>query len=350
MKVKLLPLAIGAAIAMPGVALAEGPTVYGKMNVTYEMADFDTGTPAVDGDTWELNSNASRLGVKGSEEISDSLTAFYKAEYEIFVDDGAKSASGEDDNGDEFSYDKTFSQRDIYVGLKGGWGSVKLGNFDTPLKKSQGKVDQFNDMSAGDLKNVLSGENRESNLIQYSSPKIAEALTLNLAIQPGEEVCGSGADPECQDGTADNFSVSAVFKNDMFYAALGMDDGIDGMDTIRLTGTMNMDAFTFGLLYQTAEESEGNNPDEEEGYILSAAMKLGAANKIRFQYGFSEWDNVGAATTTTDEITQIGLGFDHKLSKQTKLFANYIMLEEEAEGAANADEETRLQFGVEHKF
>jgi len=40
MKVKLLPLAIGAAIAMPGVAMAD-VTVYGKMNLTLEMADYE---------------------------------------------------------------------------------------------------------------------------------------------------------------------------------------------------------------------------------------------------------------------------------------------------------------------
>ena len=80
MKVKLLPLAIGAAIAMPGVAMAD-VTVYGKMNLTLEMADYEFEDSSSDYDRWELNSNASRLGVKGSEDINDNLSAFYKAEY-----------------------------------------------------------------------------------------------------------------------------------------------------------------------------------------------------------------------------------------------------------------------------
>ena len=158
MKVKLLPLAIGAAIAMPGVAMAD-VTVYGKMNVSVEMADYQFEDSTADFDRWELNSNASRLGFKGSEEISDSLSAFYKAEYEIFPDDGSDGRSisldgvAVDTSGDgnpdstedvDASTDRVFKQRDIYVGLKGGWGAVQLGNFDTPVKKSQGKIDQFN--------------------------------------------------------------------------------------------------------------------------------------------------------------------------------------------------------------
>lgn len=374
MKVKLLPLAIGAAIAMPGVAMAD-VTVYGKMNVSVEMADYQFEDSTADFDRWELNSNASRLGFKGSEEISDSLSAFYKAEYEIFPDDGSDGRSisldgvAVDTSGDgnpdstedvDASTDRVFKQRDIYVGLKGGWGAVQLGNFDTPVKKSQGKIDQFNNMPSGDLKNVLTGENRESNLIQYASPTIADAIVLKAAVQVGEDACPEGTTGQCDDGLADNFSLSAAYTTDMLYLAAGIDDGIDGEDVMRLTGIVNIDAFQVGLMYQTAEESEdsaGDPADEQDGYILSAAMKLGSMNKVRFQYGASELDEKyevsGTSFTDTLEITQIGLGFDHKLSKQTKLFANYIMLEEEFkedQGGTSTDEVTRLAFGLEHKF
>lgn len=370
MKVKLLPLAIGAAIAMPGVALADGPTVYGKMNVTFEsQSEEDSGSITEDGvgvvaqgklydaDKWVLNSNASRLGVKGSEQINDSLSAIYQAEYGIDVDNG----------------DTVFSQRDIFVGLSGNWGTVQLGKFDTPLKKSQGKVDQFNDMTYGDIGTVVIGENREGNLIQYASPKVADALSFTLAVQPGEEDCPTGTVGQCDDGPADNFSASVVYATDMIYAALAVDDGIDGWDATRLTITGNLDAIELGFLYQTAEESEGAQPTEQDGYVLSAALALGDSNKVRFQYGSSETDVPGAFVSVGNydalgnasfDTTQIAVGFDHKLSKQTKLFANYIMAESEGSvrgliddgvtvfnGTAGADSEvSAIQFGIDHKF
>lgn len=325
MKVRLLPLAIGAAIAMPGVALADGPTVYGKMNVTYEYVTLDDGTN--DDSNGELNSNASRLGFKGSEDISDDLSVIYQAEYEISVDGDAQE----------------FKQRDIYLGLKGGWGTFKAGKFDSPLKKSQGKVDQFNDMQFGDIKNVIVGEERIGDTIQYSTPSMG-GLTATLAFQSDENNdIDPGATPE-----EEGYSFSVVYEADMIFASVAMDDSIDGYDATRLTVVGNMDVFQLGFLYQTAEESEVDNGEEQDGYILSAAMKLGESNKLRAQYGFSETD---LTNDTTDETTQFGIGVDHKLSKQTKLFANYIMIEEENDAPGSVKEESStLQVGLEHKF
>ena len=232
MKVKLLPLAIGAAIAMPGVALADGPTVYGKMNVTYEYVTLDNGT--TDASNGELNSNASRIGFKGSEDINSSLTAFYQAEYQISVD------------GDS----STFSQRDIFVGLKGGWGAVKAGKFDSPLKKSQGKIDMFNDLQFGDIKNVIVGEERIGDTVQYSTPTMG-GITANLAIQSDEENSVDGGGSPTEEG----ISASAVYDTDMIFASVAMDTSVDGWDATRLTVIGKMEGFQVGLLYQTAEEA-----------------------------------------------------------------------------------------------
>ena len=49
---------------------------------------------------------------------------------------------------------------------------------DTPTKKAQGKIDLFND-TAGDIKNILWGENRSKKIIQWSSPKV-NGFTLNV--------------------------------------------------------------------------------------------------------------------------------------------------------------------------
>ena len=325
MKVKLLPLAIGAAIAMPGVAMAEGPTVYGKMNVTYEYVTLDNGTD--DDSNGELNSNASRLGFKGSEDITDDLSVIYQAEYQISVDGDAS----------------TFSQRDIFLGLKGGWGTFKAGKFDTPLKKSQGKVDQFNDMQFGDIKNVIVGENRVGDIVQYSTPDMG-GISANFAFQSDENNdIDPGAAPE-----EEGYSASIEYNADMIFASVAMDDSVAGYDATRLTVVGKMDVFQLGFLYQTAEQADVADPEEQDGYILSAAMKLDDSNKLRAQYGFSETD---LTNDTTDERTQYGVGFDHKLSKQTKLFTNYIMLEVENDSpGSDAQEGSTLQVGLEHKF
>src|SRR3546814_1786522 len=38
-----------------------------------------------------------------------------------------------------------FSERNIFVGLKGGFGAVQFGKYDTPVKNAGAKADIFND-------------------------------------------------------------------------------------------------------------------------------------------------------------------------------------------------------------
>lgn len=340
MKRKLLPLAIGAAIAMPGVAMAE-PVVYGKVNVTLENYEYDPEGSGADYDQWEVNSNASRLGVKGSEKISDNLSAVYKLEYETAVDDGS---ADETDDGDGL----VFKQRNIYGGLKGGFGEVIVGKFDTPTKTAQNKVDQFNDYQLGDIKNVIAGENRTSNTIQYTTPEMG-AITAKLAVIPGEGECTSN-DDDCDDGLADGISASVAFEQDGIYVALAADKDVENefgsyegkADIIRLVAQADIDAIQLGFIYQTAEAADSGADEEQDGYILSGAVKVGSAGKVKAQYGMSEVDE------DDKEITQIGVGYEHKLSKQTKVFTHYVMLEDET-GSATTDE-TTLAFGMEHKF
>lgn len=318
MKLKLLPLAIGAVMAMPTVAMAE-TKIYGKVNVTLENYDDD------DSDHWRVQSNASRLGFKGKEKINDNLSAVYKMEYQTAVDDGSD----------------VFKQRNIYGGLEGGFGQVIVGKFDSPLKKIQNKVDVFSDYAVGDVKNLLGGEDRLSNLIQYTTPK-SLPVKAKLAIQPGENEDCPGDD--CKDGLADGISASVAFDQDGIYAGLAHNKDIKGWDTTRLVGQFNMDMFQVGLLFQTGEESDGE--DEEEGFILSGAVKVGPMGKVKLQYGASEYTE-GGADDSTDK-TQIGVGYDHKLSKQTMLLAHYIMLEEET--GDDSDEESVFAVGMQHKF
>lgn len=77
MKKALLPLAIAA--LLPISAFAD-VTVYGKANVSFQSAD--EGGDSVT----ELVSNASRIGLKGSEDLGNGLKAIYRFEYQTAID------------------------------------------------------------------------------------------------------------------------------------------------------------------------------------------------------------------------------------------------------------------------
>ncbi|KGD66642.1 porin [Alcanivorax nanhaiticus] len=341
MKKNLLAIAVGAAVAFPGLALADGPTVYGKVNVSLENADFDDGTDS--DDEWSLNSNASRLGVKGDFDLDvANLKAIYQAEFEINVDDGAKGSK--DSNGD--SYNNTITQRNIFGGLQGNFGTIMAGKFDTPTKKAQGKIDQFNDLS-GDIKNVLAGENRVSNIIQYSTPKLADMVTLNVAFVPGEGK-DVDADGEADTDIADTTSISLVAEKDIFYGAVSRDTdmvdelvadstGIESLDITRLAVGLKPGNFELGALYQLAEETEGDG--EDSSIVVSGAFKIDRV-KLKAQYGMTDGDQ------SDEEVTQVSLGADYKLAKASKVYAYGTQLEFDVAD----EEETIFGIGMEHKF
>jgi len=343
---KLLALAITAALAAPLAAQA-APTVYGQLNLSVDMVDqessgdVDPVTPGVQTtDEFQVNSNASRLGVMGEESLGNGYSAVYKAEWGVAGDvTGAADLVG----------------RNRYVGLKANWGTVKLGAYDSPLKDSQGMVDQFNDMTYTDMTNYFYGENRMSNLIGYESPKIADAITIKLALQPGESTATS------DDGLADAMSVSVSYEADGLYLAAAMDKDVnnvaspfsaavgDARDTIRLTGTYTMDALQLGAMIQTSETSEegvgGVAKDDEEGVLVSASYTMDK-HVIKGQVAMVNDDFGGGAET---DYTFIGLGYDHNCSQMTKMFAQVSMLNIDAGGGADADD-TVLTVGMQTKF
>jgi predicted porin len=149
MKKNIIALAVASAIAAP-VAMADAPVVYGKVNVNLNSTT-DKGVSA--------NDTASRIGVKGSEDLGNGLKAVYKMEWDVDV-----AASG------------AVKGRNQYLGLAGGFGTVLIGSHDTPLKMSQ-PSDLFND-GAADAKPFAgglgydgdAGEVRPDHVFAYVSP------------------------------------------------------------------------------------------------------------------------------------------------------------------------------------
>ena len=309
MKIQLSILAASISLAAAGMVHAEGPIdgkVYGKVNLTLQSSDEGT-----DSRVTELVSNASRLGFKGETSLNDDLTVIYQLEYEASIDDG-------DNKG------QTFTQRNSFAGLKGGFGTVLAGIHDTPTKLAQDKIDLFNDYE-GDIKNVFSGENRDSNMIMYRSPSMS-GLAADIAMIASED-----------ENIDDAYSLAVKFNQDNIYAALAYDLNVEGEKTnnLRLVTKFSLEDLTLGLMWNKFEDETSNF--DEDGFMVSAAYKMGT-NTFKIQHASSD--------IKADGGTQTSLGMDHKLAKNTKVFGFYTMQDEDA---ANSDEDW-LAIGIEHKF
>lgn len=360
-------------------AVQAAPTVYGKLHVSVDNVEkFKATTKADTDNVWEINSNASRFGVKGEEILTDSLKALYLIEWQVNTD-----GDGTD-----------LGQRNRFVGLKyDRIGTVKVGKFDSYLKTAQGKVDIFNDMNYLDITRIMAGENRPNNVIGFESDtKALNGFGINLMLQQGEN---NKLDPNSNDvskNLGDAISASLTYENkDMgVFAALAGDKNVVSTfnavsakaeaDVIRLVGSVNMDTMasipglTLNGMYQTAEPTNlsraataaaipavpatATTParaavgagafrgfDQEDAFLVSAAYAINETPwTVKAQYHQSTSSFDGANDI---ELSQIGGMIDYMFNSKTRA---YGYLAQQSDDRNNVEDRMYAGVGMEFNF
>lgn len=162
-----LMLVIGLLLfALPATAaLPDGVQIYGRAHLSTDILG--------DGSDYGLNvsSNSSRFGVRASHQVQDNLEVFMQLEQNVRFDQRGGN----------------FATRDSFAGLRGDWGQLRVGSFDTPGKLLRAKADVLNDR-LGDLRNMASGggmsfDPRFRNSIHYRSPRIYQT-TFDIQYSP----------------------------------------------------------------------------------------------------------------------------------------------------------------------
>jgi len=123
MKKTLIATAIAGAMSF-SVAAQAAPTVYGNIQLAVDLQGHKN-TAAAGEDSNAVGAmtagdNGSTIGFKGEEALENGLTAIYKAEFHFKAGNrdgaGTNGLSGSDQN---------------YIGVKGDFGTVRVGAFDT---------------------------------------------------------------------------------------------------------------------------------------------------------------------------------------------------------------------------
>ena len=299
-KTAILATAIAAVIAAPLATAAKhegkGPhvTVYGKAHVSVDNYDV--------ADNWRVDSNSSRLGFKGSEDLGNGMTA--KFQYEIGYDMTDGGAFG--------------GARNSWVGLAGGFGEVRIGRHDTPAKTA---LYAAGNERLGDSIMDLHGsfgfaELRSSNVIAYIN-KFGD-LSFIGAIIPGEGNNATG-----NNGLTDAISVALMYKAGPIKASLGITDAADAIGTGATADLMNLggsysisDTINVGLQYQTVDR--GNV--ERTAFALTGEIGLGDGLSVALAMGTAEDDAAGVTT----EADVIGAALKKKMSKRTSAYFAYV--------------------------
>lgn len=312
-------LAVTLASLFPLAAVAD-VVVYGKANVSVQNADE---VALGDDSRLEVVSNASRIGVKGGEEVNSSLKVIYQFEYQTEVDDG-RGGNGQ-----------TFGQRNIFLGLQGTAGTLIGGHFDTPTKALQEKIDLFNDLE-GDIIQIFRGEIRASNIVQYTTPSFGGGFAASVAYV-SEENDGTFTRPAGTEPT-DGISASFGYTSPMFYAGVSMDQDVEaeGADLIRAVARVTLGSVQLGIL---GEQFEVENTDIDESGVLASAMwNITDKWALKGQYGQSDVKLADGETAS--------IGLDYKMTKNATLYSYATKIEDEI---ASRDD-TYVGAGVDFKF
>jgi len=312
----LLPLAAQAA-----------PRVYGQLNLSVDYMDADVMAPT--SDVWALNSNSSRIGVKGSEKLTEEYTAVYKMEWEVAGD--MKGGSDLD-------------ARERYIGLKHyQWGTVRLGYMDSPFKNAEDDIDVFNDLAHLDMGKFIYGQNRLANSINYVSPKFLDVFGANITIQPGEQNGNAN-----QNHLADGYSTAFSYEDDSLYLSYAMDKEITNMDAMRFNARYKMGDMMLSGMYQMAEPTKGANL-QEDSFVVSGSYKMDMMTfRGEVLMSNKEMGVVGSDTDTT----LVGVGVDYNMTETTKVFGNLAMkkMEMNVLGKSTDMDTTYLGVGAEVRF
>ncbi|HPI59343.1 porin, partial [Zoogloea sp.] len=124
MQKKLIALAV-AGLASTGAFAQANVTVYGVADASFDVVKISGDANNELGNTTRVSTNSSLLGFKGAEALGNGLTAVFQFESAVGFDNaGALGAN-----------------RDSYVGLAGGFGTVVLGNLTGPTRALGAAVD-----------------------------------------------------------------------------------------------------------------------------------------------------------------------------------------------------------------
>jgi len=345
MQKKIIVLAIAAALTAPAAFAADASsvTVYGKISMDFETNKDSSGTA---GTVSSIANNASRFGVKGSEDLGDNLKAIYQMEVQADV---TKSGGAGFANG----------TRNSRVGLQGDFGTAFMGVWDTPFKVAHNKVELFdntNNASAGNILGLVGKagyklSDRFGSSIQYHSPNMS-----------GFQVAANYAIPTAKTAAFNSsiIDVSATYENDMFYGAAAFSTTKDEnlvkafaagnkADGTRLVGAFKFDGGLVGLTYEQLSGTTAGVVAKRTAYELVGKYAVGSNN---FGLSYTKAGNFGGVALTG--ANSLALRYGYKFSKRTEVFAQYATLKNDAAGtyltAAAGGKNDNMGIGMVHSF
>lgn len=321
MKGKALFVPVGALLLATASAHAADVTIYGRINTSLESQKL-SGQDAKLG----LQSNGSRWGLRGTEDLGGGLKAIFKLESGFESDTGA------------FVRGTGIFNRETFLGLEGRLGTLRLGRINSVVYLATADyVSRFNDdtgSSADGLFGFAATGNNSNNSVAYSTPSLAGGkLDLSHSF--------STVAPE-QAGASNNqrnYQVAYQVARGPLQIAAGYAQ-MNAPDLAGIAGPTNRNAvlrawytvgsFAVGGYYERAKlfvkDAAAGDAERSRNNFRIAGLYRRGASEFHLNYGiagdFGGLDDSGAQQWT--------LAYIYKLSKRTQAYTFFTRLAEDS--------------------
>ncbi|MBI5329007.1 MAG: porin [Betaproteobacteria bacterium] len=309
MKKSLIALAVAGAFAAPAFAASSNVDIYGQARVSINHGDKNAG--------WTVSDQVSRVGIKGSEDLGGGMKAIWQWESQLNNLDNNSTA------GVSTASVTGTTQRNTFIGLAGGFGTVLAGTHDSPYKLA-GSADIFGD-TAADSQKATSGiigrnsfDTRANNATAYISPDWSGFHFAIAGFAAEEGAAGNSR------GLWGAQSLALVYANGPLKVTGGWErydkefgaGGAEDKDAYKLNAAYKIGDVGLGLTWESSDPSNAAGTKKDKGLLASITYGMGPIT-LGYQYGKFD-DKNGTA-----DLTRNTVGAYYALSKRTQSYLAY---------------------------
>lgn len=354
MKKSLIALTLA---ALPVAAMAD-VTLYGTVKAGVEVSRVKNQGVKTKTAT-QIADFGSKIGFKGQEDLGNGMKAIWQLEQKASI---AGTNSG-------------WGNRQSFIGLKGGFGTVRVGNLNTVLKDSGDNVNAWE--SGSNTENVLGlgtigrVESREIS-VRYDSPVFA-GFSGSVQYVPRDNANDKDKYTHKQ-SSRESYHAGLKYENAGFfgqyagsfakYANLNKDAervaaGTSGAYAVKdyqvhrvVAGYDANDLYvSVAGQYEAAKNNEGaakqGKKHEQTQVAATAAYRFGNVTpRVSYAHGFKA--KVNGEKVARYQYDQVIVGADYDFSKRTSALVSVGWLKEGK--GVNKTEKTASMVGLSHKF
>ena len=335
-------------MAITGSASAQttGITLFGIADVA--VGQVKNGSEGSTTRVQSGSSNTSRFGIKGEEDLGGGFSAGFHFQAGVRVDTGESDA-------------KFFGRRST-VSLLGNFGEVRLGRDYTPTSLNT-FFDEFGVVGVGSVGIFTYGSG--ANLGSSATTVLRADNSIGYFLPEKGPLFGSVMYAAEESSIGNQYVGGRLgYKSGPITTAIGYGTtdtgaGLSDFENINLFFNYRFGFATLHTLYDAKDWS----PRKSATISIGASVPIGSAGEIKF--GIARADRSGGAAGSgfgdADDSTRIGIGYEHNVTKRTRLYTNYGRVTNKGAarssvsysppaGMLGGETSSGIEFGIRHSF